>query len=69
MLRRTTFLSNIFSRFYATKTVKMSTFTLPDTDVSIKLVDGLTKEQLLEFPAFKVPTPTALHRNNIASSP
>ncbi|KAE9365249.1 hypothetical protein N431DRAFT_446928 [Stipitochalara longipes BDJ] len=31
----------------------MSTFTLPDTDVSIRLVDGLTKEQLLEFPAFK----------------
>jgi ADP-sugar diphosphatase len=32
----------------------MSTFTIPDTEVSVKLVDGLTKEQLLEFPAFKV---------------
>ena len=31
----------------------MSTFTLPGTDISVKLTDDLTKEQLLEFPAFK----------------
>jgi len=31
----------------------MSTFTLPDTDVPVTLVDDLSKEQLLEFPAFK----------------
>jgi len=45
----------------------MSTFTLPDTDVSIKLVDGLTQEQLLEFPAFKVSFPHSLASYNIAS--
>lgn len=27
----------------------MSTFTLPDTDLSARLVDNLTKEQLLRF--------------------
>ena len=67
MLRRTTILSNILSRFHITKSSKMSTFTLPDTDVSIKLVDGLTQEQLLEFPAFKVSFPHSLASYNIAS--
>lgn len=33
---------------------KMSTFTLPDTDVEVKLVEGLSKDELLAFPAFKV---------------
>ncbi len=32
----------------------MSTFTLPDTDVEVNLVDGLSKEELVAFPAFKV---------------
>jgi hypothetical protein len=32
----------------------MSTFTLPDTDISVELVNDLSKEELLEFPAFKV---------------
>lgn len=31
----------------------MTTFTLPKTEVSIKLVEGLKEEELLEFPAFK----------------
>ncbi|TVY82047.1 Nudix hydrolase 14-like chloroplastic protein, partial [Lachnellula suecica] len=31
----------------------MSTFTIPDTQVSVQLCDDLTKDQLLEFPAFK----------------
>ncbi|CZR62892.1 related to nucleoside diphosphate-sugar hydrolase of the MutT (NUDIX) family [Phialocephala subalpina] len=31
----------------------MSTFKLPDTDVEVKLAEGLTKEELLNFPAFK----------------
>ncbi|KAE8454516.1 hypothetical protein EG329_000139 [Mollisiaceae sp. DMI_Dod_QoI] len=31
----------------------MSTFTLPDTDVEVKLVEGLSKDELLAFPAFK----------------
>lgn len=31
----------------------MSTFTLPDTDVPVTLVDNISKEQLLEHPAFK----------------
>jgi hypothetical protein len=33
---------------------KMSTFTLPGSNVAVKLVEELSKEQLLEFPAFKV---------------
>jgi hypothetical protein len=32
----------------------MSTFKLPDTEISVKLVNDLSKEELLEFPAFKV---------------
>jgi hypothetical protein len=32
----------------------MSTFKLPDTDVPVKLIDDLSKEELLEFPGFKV---------------
>ncbi|TVY33133.1 Nudix hydrolase 14-like protein [Lachnellula subtilissima] len=32
----------------------MSTFTLPNTQVTVKLCDDLTREQLLEFPAFKI---------------
>ena len=39
---------------------RMSTFTLPDSDVSVKLVDDLSKEQLLEFPAFTVFTRLSL---------
>lgn len=35
-------------------TSKMSTFTLPNTSVSVQLCEDLTKEELLEFPAFKV---------------
>ncbi|KAL2064218.1 hypothetical protein VTL71DRAFT_4712 [Oculimacula yallundae] len=31
----------------------MSTFNLPDTDVIVKLVDNLSKEEVLAFPAFK----------------
>jgi hypothetical protein len=38
-------------------TEKMSTFNLPDTEVPVKLVDDLSKEELLEFPGFKVTTP------------
>lgn len=33
---------------------KMSTFTLPESGVPVDLIEGLSKEQLLEFPAFKV---------------
>ncbi|TVY90063.1 Nudix hydrolase 14-like protein [Lachnellula willkommii] len=32
----------------------MSTFTLPNTQITVKLCDDLTREQLLEFPAFKI---------------
>lgn len=32
----------------------MTIFTLPDTDVPVTLVDSLSEEELLEFPAFKV---------------
>lgn len=32
----------------------MSTFKIPSTEISVKLIDGLTQDQLLEFPAFKV---------------
>jgi hypothetical protein len=32
----------------------MSIFTLPDTDVPVTLVNDLSEEELLEFPAFKV---------------
>lgn len=41
----------------ASKKVRMSTmdtFKLPGTDVPVKLVDDLCKEEVLEFPAFKV---------------
>jgi hypothetical protein len=31
----------------------MATFTLPDTDVPVQLIDGLSEEELLQFPAFK----------------
>jgi hypothetical protein len=59
MLRRTNFVfKNLFARQYTRKNIEMSTVTLPGTEVSIKLVDDLTKEQLLEFPAFKVPLPS-----------
>jgi hypothetical protein len=34
----------------------MSTFTLPNSNVTVELVEGLSREQLLEFPAFKVCT-------------
>jgi hypothetical protein len=30
-----------------------STFILPDTDASVTLIDGLSEEELLQFPAFK----------------
>jgi hypothetical protein len=33
--------------------LKMSTFTLPDSNVEVKLIDGLSREELLGFPAFK----------------
>lgn len=39
----------------------MSTFTLPGSDVTVKLVEGLSEEQLLEFPAFKVGTLARAH--------
>jgi ADP-sugar diphosphatase len=32
----------------------MATFTLPNTDVPVKLIEGLSEEELLAFPAFKV---------------
>ena len=32
----------------------MSKFTLPDSNVTVQLIEGLSEEQLLEFPAFKV---------------
>ncbi|KAE9381830.1 hypothetical protein N431DRAFT_14755 [Stipitochalara longipes BDJ] len=32
---------------------KGTSFTLPDTDVSVQLIDGLSEEELLRFPAFK----------------
>jgi hypothetical protein len=41
----------------ASKKVCMSTmdiFKLPGTDVPVKLVDDLSREEVLEFPAFKV---------------
>ncbi|PVH68600.1 hypothetical protein DL98DRAFT_522648 [Cadophora sp. DSE1049] len=31
----------------------MSTFSLPDTDISVELVNDLSKKELLEIPAFK----------------
>jgi hypothetical protein len=46
----------------------MSTFTIPDTEISVKLVDNLTKEQLLEFPAFKVTPPHIAATLSILSS-
>jgi len=38
----------------STAAAKMSTFSLPDSDVTVNLVNGLSKEELLAFPAFKV---------------
>jgi hypothetical protein len=32
----------------------MLTFTLLDTDISVELVNDLSKEELLKFPAFEV---------------
>lgn len=57
ILKRTLFCKQaklIFSSKLFFQTYKMSNFTIPSTKISVKLVDGLTKEQLLEFPAFKV---------------
>jgi hypothetical protein len=58
MLRRLYLLSKlVILHSYNTRIIKMSTFILPETDIPVKLADDLTKEQLLEFPAFKVPSP------------
>jgi hypothetical protein len=66
MLRRTLFLStHMFLRSHTAKIAQMSTFTLPGTGVSVKLVDELTQDQLLEFPAFKVPSPWQPYPKNI----
>jgi hypothetical protein len=57
MLRRTQLITKtIFSPNLPYQTTKMSTFTLPNTEIPVKLVEDLSKEQLLEFPAFKVHT-------------
>ena len=41
---------------YRTTTItrKMSTFKLQDSDIEVTLTPDLKKEELLEFPAFKV---------------
>ena len=49
------------------KIARMSTFIIPDTEVSAKLADNLTQEQLLEFPAFKVPLPCMAAASHILS--
>jgi cell division septation protein DedD len=55
MLRRTHLLAKHLSpSSNISNLAKMSTFTLPDTAVTVTLRDDLTKEQLLGFPAFKV---------------
>jgi hypothetical protein len=62
MLRGTNlFAPQIFRHSYTTNTIRMSTFNLAGADVSIKLVDDLTKDELLKFPAFKVPLSHMLH--------
>ncbi len=33
---------------------KMESFSLPGTDVSVKLIEDVSKDEVLEFPAFKV---------------
>ena len=54
MLKRVPFIANHLSRTRPPiRLVKMSTFTLKDSSVEVELTEGLTKDELLEFPAFK----------------
>jgi len=41
----------------------MSTFNLPDSEVSVSLVDDLSQEELLKFPAFKARLSLPTHEN------
>ncbi|KAK2624716.1 hypothetical protein QTJ16_005909 [Diplocarpon rosae] len=43
----------IVPRTTKTLTTKMTSFSLPGTNVLVKLVDGLSKDEVLAFPAFK----------------
>lgn len=63
MLRRSQRLAgHLISSLNPAPSATMSSFTLPDTDVPVTLVDDLSKEQLLEFPAFKVALSPRYHR-------
>jgi len=64
MLRRVHLLSkHLFPSHKLVNSAKMSTFNLPGSDVSISLIDGLSQEELLKFPAFKVKLPFPIHYN------
>jgi len=41
----------------------MSTFNLPNSEVSVSLVDDLSQEELLNFPAFKARLSLLTHEN------
>lgn len=41
-------------REYKTTAVKMSSFQIPDSKVDVTLCEGIAKDELLAFPAFKV---------------
>lgn len=53
-LVRKQFLSSLRLGSQSQPSVRMSTFTLPDTNVSVSLVGDLTKDELLQFPGFRV---------------
>ncbi|KAG9240667.1 hypothetical protein BJ878DRAFT_524982 [Calycina marina] len=54
--------------FSLLQSARMSTFTLRDTSIKVNLVEGLTKEQLLKFPAFEKWSTRLLHNLSLQSS-